>query len=185
MRKHYQVRRKGQRVVVTFQTTRFGQFFVVLVICALVYEALHLAFSHHWNEDVLAGMVGGAISIIAIVCFSTAERIVHWSLEISPDLVSLQKTFQGVPVGRKQLHARNSVTDLGFYPVESKNQLKLGTLCLWIDGKSFELESLFFIAEGVTLAQDLSVQGVVFPRTHLAYDPLNSLFNLNQDYLSF
>lgn len=184
-RKLYSVRMKPQSVAVSFQTARGAYAVPIAVVVSLAYCVLQYAIHHRWNEYVISSMTGGCISMVAITCFAVAPHLTHWVIDVSEELVTLQRTFQQLPIGRKRLHTRDAVTDLGLYPNDPRQGEQTGTICLWIDGRSFELERHFPATQGLALAQDLKRCGVTFLRTRQAYDPFDLLFDRSEDYLTF
>ena len=59
---------------------------------------------------------------MAVICFVKAEQLAPFVVTIEPDVVSLQRTFQGVPVGNEKIYPRSVVTDLGVYVGEAKHR---------------------------------------------------------------
>jgi hypothetical protein len=113
------------------------------------------------------------------------EHITRYVITIDPELVSFQRTLEGVPVGAKKMYSRSIISDLGVYPIEirGKRNYRLGRLCLWTGMKSIQIENYFPIREGASLANDLRSIGVEFPRTYLAFDENRPIYS--DDYLAF
>ena len=141
-----------------------------------------------WNGTVLSGIFGGCLSLTAVTWFVAAGHLTRYRILVEEDLVVLRREFYGIPVGSRTLFARLAITDLGVYPLHGRGlpdrSQPIGTLCIWVNGKSVELEPYFPIHAGVALARDLRSVGVVFPRT---YDQLSaeSLMYGRSRYLSF
>ena len=75
------------------------------------------------------------------------------------------------------------------YPEENRKTsgsvFRWGSLCIWAQGKSIQLETYFPIPEGLALANDLRKIGVAFPQTFEAYNENRMAFVTPDDYLPF
>ncbi len=183
--KAYQIEQKEGQTVVKFQTPRAAYFLPILFVSGVVFLVVRYAFLHHWNEQLIAGLVGGSVSVIAVTCFALAPYLVHRVIEITTALIVLRRTFLGLPVGGRRTYARSNVTDLGFYPSERRPGPQMGTLCIWVNRSSVELEHHFLASQGAALAEELTRLGIRFSRTYPFYDSTNLLFDKSQDYLTF
>jgi hypothetical protein len=184
----YVIENRPDHTVVYFLTKRAGYFVPIVLMSGLCFGLIRTAIHRDWNGNVLSGIVGGSISMILITCFVMAEHIRLFTITIEPDVVSLQSTFQGIPVGAKKIYARSSITDLGMYPVEvGRDQLSSERcrLCIWTGGRSIQLENYFPISEGISLANDLRRIGIEFSRTQETYDKNRLAFATALDYFSF
>jgi len=177
------------RVRITFLTSRVHWFIPTLVFLRLCLVPVWAGFHFGLSGNLMSGIIGGAIGLSLVACFAAAEHLTRYAITIEPDVVSLQREFQGIPVARKTLYARVLVTDLGIRPVEDRSQsgpiFKVGDLCIWVDGKSVAIEPYFPIAEGVCLANDLRTIGIVFPQTYPSYSPGINPSLMRVDYFSF
>jgi hypothetical protein len=184
----YVIREEEDLVFIYFLTNRSGYFIPIFVVFGFFVAAIWTAIHLGWNENVIAGMVGGAISLTWMTCYSMAEHITRFTITIDSDTVSLQRTFEGIPVGFKKKYARKLITDLGMYPVVvSRDQFseRLCSLRFWIGGRSLEVESYFPIAEAVSLANDLRKLGIEFEQTQERYDEDRLLYASTADYFTF
>jgi hypothetical protein len=182
------IEKEGGYVTISFLANRTAWFIPIFGIFGLCSIVIWGAFRLDWNGNIISGLVGGSISVCASICFGLAEYITRYVITIESDVVILQRELQGIPVGSKKIYSRVLVTDLGVYPSRHHNARnpgpKLGTLCIWAEGKSIEIERYFPIVEGVSLASDLRDMGIEFPRTYLAYDESQAVF-ARDSYLSF
>jgi len=183
----YEIRKKDDHVQVFFRTNRVGPFFAIFLIAGLCFAAIWAGFRLGWRDEIMSVIIGGSISFVAIACFSSADQITRYVITIEPDVVSLQREFQGIPVGVRKIYHRALISDLGMYGIEHRRPgaLAICNLCLWADHKSIQLESFFPISEGVSLTNDLRSMGIEFPRTHEAYHPSRAAFASSEDYFSF
>lgn len=185
----YVIEKREDRVIVSFLTNRiipFVAFFFVFGLCsAAIWSAVHLG----WNVNVISGLVGGSFSTVAVTGFIVAEHITRYVITIEPDVVSFQKELQGVPVGVSKTYPRSLIFDLGMDPEENRkifgSAFRWGSLCIWAEGRSIQLETYFPIPEGLALANDLRKIGVAFPRTFEAYNEDNLAFLTPDAYFSF
>jgi hypothetical protein len=185
----YIIDKRRDRVEISFLTNRVGWFIPVFLIFGLCFTLLWVAFHFRWNENLIAALVGGSISISAGICFAVAEHITRYKIIIEPEVVSFQREFQGIPVGGRRVYARSLITDLGMYPgmnrVSNRPPFQWGRLCVWADRKSVEIESFFPVAEGASLTGDLRMLGIEFRRTFPKYEQEHLLFAGSLDYFSF
>jgi hypothetical protein len=181
----YVIDKKDERVIVSFLTRRGASFIPIILVFSLCSALVKAAFHWNWNGTVISGIVGASISFVAVTCFAMFDHIVRYVITIEPELLSLQRTLGGIPVGPKEMYSRSMITDLGVYPIEIRGEgsFRLGRLCLWVGKHSVQLENYFPIREGAALATDLRAIGISFPRTQLAYDEERSIFS--DDYQSF
>jgi hypothetical protein len=169
----YVIEKQKDRVFIYFLTNRTRYFTLVTMVLGLCIAAISGAIHLRWNENVIAGMVGGSISLIWMACYSVADHMTRFTVTIDSDIVSLQRTLEGIPIGFKKNYSKTSITDLGMYPIEIGRDIfstEICNLCFWIDGRSIELEHRFPIADGARLARDLRELGIDFPRTRDVYD---------------
>jgi hypothetical protein len=181
----YVIDKKGERVIVSFLTRRGAYFIPIILVFSLCFALIKVALHWNWNGNVISCIVGASISFVAVTCFAMFGHIVRYVITIEPDLVSIQRTLEGIPIGSKEMYSRSMVTDLGVYPIEIRGEgsFRLGRLCLWVGKRSVQLENYFPIREGAALATDLHAIGISFPQTQLAYDDERSIFS--DDYQSF
>jgi hypothetical protein len=158
------------------------------MVSALFVGIFLFAVRMAWNSSVLSGIFGGCLSFTAVTWFAAAGHLTRYTIFVEEDLVALRREFYGIPVESRKLFTRLAVTDLGIYPIDrrgaSDRSRPVGVLCIWVNGKSVELEPYFPIHAGASLARDLRDMGVVFPRT---YDQLSeeTLMYGRSRYLSF
>jgi hypothetical protein len=182
----YSIDKRGERVVVSFLTKREGYFIPIVFALVLCFVLVKTGIHRNWNQYLVSGIIGASISLVATTCFAMFERITRYVIAIDPELVSFQRTLEGVPVGRRRVYSRHLVTDLGVYPIIRTHggmDFPLGRLCLWAGSKSIQIENYFPIREGAELAYDLRRMGIEFPRTYLRYDKDRPIYS--DDYLSF
>lgn len=184
----YSVDTSPANVVIRFQTSRLAWLLAAAVASAVLVGVFLFAMRMDWNSDLLSGVFGGCFGLIAVIWFAAAPHLTRYVLSIEHDIVSFRREFYGIPVGRSKLFTRSAVTDLGVYPIDGRGSADrsqlFGTLCVWVNGKSIELEPYFPIQVGVALARDLEGVGIAFPRN---YDQLNEerlMFGRSR-YLSF
>jgi hypothetical protein len=131
---------------------------------------------------------GGCLSFTAVTWFAAAGHLTRYTIFIEDDLVVLRREFYGIPIGRRIALTRSAVTDLGIYPLDdrglSDRSRPFGTLCIWVNGKSVELEPYFPIDVGAELAKDLKNSGIAFPRTYDKLSPEGLMYG-RSSYLSF
>jgi hypothetical protein len=185
----YTIGRNDDKITVHFLTSRTAFFLPIFVVSGFCGVVVWGAFHWRWNDNVISGLIGGSISLIATTCFCVADDITRYVVTIEPHIVSLQRHFEGIPVGAKKTYHRLVLTDLGVYPHENRGVFRsprrLGRLCLWANGRSIQLESYFPISEGAALANDLRAMGIQFTQTFPAYDEDHLLFAGSEDYVSF
>jgi hypothetical protein len=116
----YVIKKQKDRVFVYFLTNRSGYFILALMTFGLCIAAISGAVHLGWNGDVIAGMVGGSISVTWMTCYSLAEHITRFTITIDSDIVSLQRTLEGIPIGFKKNYPRAIITDLGMYPISNR-----------------------------------------------------------------
>jgi hypothetical protein len=176
----YVIRREEGQVTISFLTSRFGPFFTIFFVLGLCSAAVWIAFRLGWNGNVISGIVGGSISLVAGVLFTLADQMTRYVISIESDIIWLQRELQGIPVGSKKIYHRALISDLGVYLGRrlgaSPRSNRLCQLCLWADGRSIQLESYFPLSEAICLANDLKAIGIEFPKTFEAY---------SEDYLVF
>ena len=184
----YRIERRKDRVIIFFLTNRMGNLIPIFLALSFCYGLIWTAIYLGWGGGVISALASGSISLVAVTCFVKAEHLAPFVVTIEPDVVSLQRTFQGVPVSSEKVYPRSVVTDLGVYVGENRSiarALKWGRLCLWAEGKSILLESWFPISEGLSLANELRKIGVEFPRTYGLYDENCAALGRDDRYLSF
>jgi len=185
----YVINRREERIAISFLTNRVGWFIPIFLVSVICFAVVWTAFHFQWNDNLISGIVGGSLSMVAVTCFAVAEHITRYIVIIEPDVVSFQREFEGIPLGAKKIYSRAIISDLGMYPGENRKRsglpFKWGRLCLWVAGKSIEIESFFPITEGVSLAEDLRKLGIEFPRTFPSYNEEHLLFAGTLDYFSF
>jgi hypothetical protein len=103
----YVIKKSEDRVLIYFLTNRSGYFIPIVVVFGVCFAAIWGAIHAGWNENVIAGMVGGSISITWMTCHALAEHITRFTITIDSDIVSLQRAFEGIPVGFKKNYARH------------------------------------------------------------------------------
>jgi len=171
----YSLQSRDGQVVIHFHTSRSAWLVTALVMSAIFAGIFLFAVRLGWNGTVLSGIFGGCLSMTAVTWFAAAGHLTRYAIFIEEDLVALRREFYGIPVGSRKLIARVAITDLGVYPLDARGlpnrSQPIGTLCIWANGKSVELEPYFPIQVGVALARDLQSVGVAFPRT---YDQLSA-----------
>jgi len=170
----YHIERNQDGVTIHFRTSRTPSFVALFSVPGLFVGALWTAVHFGWSGTIIAGLIGASVSFTGMTCFAVAEDITWYTIRIESDVVRFQRDFAGIPVGARKIYPRAAVTDLGIYPRifrgDSRPLPPVGRLCVWINGKSLEIESYFLISEGVALASDLRALGISFPRTHDVYD---------------
>jgi hypothetical protein len=184
----YVIKKKNDRVIIFFLTNQMGYLIPILLVFGFCFAVIRVAIHLGWDGNVISGLVGGSISMIAVTCFAMAEHLAPFIITIEPDVISFQRNFQGIPVGTKKVYSRLLIRDLGVYLVENRSvprSFKWGRLCLWADDRSIQLENFFPISEGVSLANELREMGIEFPRTFETYDENRMAFARRDDYLSF
>jgi hypothetical protein len=131
---------------------------------------------------------GGCTGFVAVTWFAAAEHLTRYTIFVEEDSVALHREFQGIPVGSRKLYAKVAITNLGVYPIDNRGHRDrsqpMGTLCIWVNGNSVELEPVFPIHAGVALARDLQSLGVVFPITFEQFSEDRLMFG-DSRYLSF
>lgn len=184
----YSIESRDGRVVIRFHTSRSAWLIAALTMSAICVGMFLFAVRLDWNGTVLSGIFGGCLGLTAVTWFIASGYLTRYAIFIEDDLVALRREFYGIPVGRRKLFSRLAVADFGVYPLDRHGLPRppqpIGTLCIWVNGKSVELEPYFPIQAGVALARDLQSVGVVFRRT---YDRLSAerLMYGRSRYLSF
>ncbi len=184
----YSIDASPTSVVIRFHTSRLARLLAAVVVSAVLAGIFLFAMRMDWNSDLLSGVFGGCFGLMVVTWFAVSPHLTRYVFSIEHDIVSFSREFYGIPVGRSKLFARSAVMDLGVYPLDGRGSADrsqlFGTLCVWVNGKSIELEPYFPIQVGVALARDLEGVGIAFPRT---YDQLNEerlMFGRSR-YLSF
>ncbi len=109
----YTIGRNDDKITVHFLTSRTAFFLPIFVVSGFCGVVVWGAIHWQWNVNVISGLVGGSISLIATACFSVADGITRYVVTIEPNIVSLQRHFEGVPVGAKKTYHRLVLADLG------------------------------------------------------------------------
>ncbi|HEY0795913.1 MAG TPA: hypothetical protein VGD64_09055 [Acidisarcina sp.] len=184
----YVLEKEENRVKISFLTSRTACLFPIFIVAALGFAILEIILRLRMDKTLLLFLCSGWVSVFASTCFALAPHLTRYVITIEPDVVLLQREFQGIPVGRKKIHSRLLVSDLGIYPRENRGRStsppRLCQLCFWTKGMSVEIESSFPISEAVSLARDLRTLGIEFPRTYPIYDGGSSYSVLRGVYLS-
>ena len=184
----YSIQSRDGSVVIRFHTSRIAWLVSALITSAFFLGIFLFAVRMGWNGTVLSGVFGGCFGLIAVTWFAAAEHITRYTIFVEEDLVGLRRDFQGIPVGSRKLYSKVGVTDLGVYPIDNRGHRDrsqpMGTLCIWVNNTSVELESVFPIHAGLALARDLQSLGLVFPRTFEQFSEDRLMFG-GFRYLSF
>ena len=90
----YLIDQKEDRVTISFLTNRMSCFVVAFAMFALCFAAVRIGFYIGWNVNIMAGVIGGSISLVTTTCFAVAEHITRYVITIEPDVISFQREFQ-------------------------------------------------------------------------------------------
>jgi len=154
----YVIRRKQDKVTISFRTSRTGAFFPIFLAVGLCSLPIWMGLHRGWRGEIMSAIVGASVGLVAATYLNQADQLTRYVITVEPESVSFQKEFQGIPVGPRKIYHRALVSDLGMYPQSylssPRRPLPLCSLRLWVAGRSIELENLFPIAEGISLAKD-------------------------------
>lgn len=184
----YSVESHNGCVVLRFHTSRRAWLIAALLVTAFFTGIFLFGVKMGWPGAVLSGLFGGCTSLTLVMWFAVASHLMRYTVFIEEEIVALRPEFYGIPVARRTLFPRRTITDLGTYPCDPHGGRRcpgqIGSLCFWTNGKSIQLEPYFPIPVGMALAQDLRKMGIEFPRTY-AQISLEQLQRGNFQYQSF